>query len=163
MKQIGSWKRNLFYHLFVWLILFAGWYYFRAGDFPMRSLALEVTAVKVAALAVLVYLTNYLLIPKLLYQKKYTLFTFVFLLGVGAVGALKIIVIEKMLTPYFGAAALFSDIKERIYDNIIPLLLLTSTGAAMKLVLDYVQSQRRLLEISREKAETELKFLKSQI
>lgn len=163
MKQPGSWKKNLFYHLLVWLILFAGWYYFRAGDFPLQTLAIKVTAVKVFALAGLVYLTNYLFIPKLLYQKKYFLFVFLFLLAVGTVGALKIIVNVDLLVPYFGGAAIFSDIKERVYDNIIPLLLLTSTGAAIKLVVDYIQTQRRLLEISREKAETELKFLKSQI
>jgi two-component system LytT family sensor kinase len=163
MQQPRSWQRNLFYHFLVWLILFAGWYYFRAGDFPLRSLALKVTAVKIGALALLVYLTNYVLIPKLLYQKKYFLFGSLFLIAVAGIGALKIVVNEKLLTPYFGGSAVFSDIKERVYDNIIPLLLLTSTGAAIKLVMDYVQTQRRLLEISREKAETELKFLKSQI
>jgi LytS/YehU family sensor histidine kinase len=41
--------------------------------------------------------------------------------------------------------------------------LLVSTGAAFKLLIDYARAQRRLGEMAREKAETELNFLKSQI
>jgi LytS/YehU family sensor histidine kinase len=41
--------------------------------------------------------------------------------------------------------------------------LLVTTGAACRLIKDYLKSQRRLNEIAQEKAQTELKFLKSQI
>jgi LytS/YehU family sensor histidine kinase len=53
--------------------------------------------------------------------------------------------------------------KPVFYDNVIPHFLLVSTGAAIKLMKDYIQSQKRLSQVSLEKAETELKFLKSQI
>jgi LytS/YehU family sensor histidine kinase len=55
------------------------------------------------------------------------------------------------------------DFKERVYDNVIPHLLLVSTGAAFKLLVDYAKAQRRLGEMAKEKAEAELNFLKSQI
>jgi len=157
-----SWKYKV-YHLLVWSLLFAGWYFFRVNDFPNHLLALEVTSVKIIALALLVYTTNYLLIPKLLYRKKYFAFAIIYLLLIFFIGLLKIDVNERLLSPFFSAADVFTDFRERVYDNIIPLFLLTSTGAAIKLVADYVQSQRRLAAISKEKAETELKFLKSQI
>jgi LytS/YehU family sensor histidine kinase len=53
--------------------------------------------------------------------------------------------------------------KVRVYDNVIPHFLLVSTGAAIKLLIDYAGVQRRLGEMAKEKAETELNFLKSQI
>ncbi len=149
--------------LLLWAALFAGWYFFRAGDFPDHIVAIKVTTVKIVALALLVYITNYLLIPKLLYKKKYVLFACVYLSFIFLVGLLKIYVNEKLLSHFFQGVNIFSDFRERVYDNIIPLFLLTSTGAATKLVFDYVQSQRRLAAISQEKSETELKFLKSQI
>ncbi|WP_315822975.1 sensor histidine kinase [Paraflavitalea speifideaquila] len=57
----------------------------------------------------------------------------------------------------------FTDPKRRFYDNVIPHILLVSTGAAFKLLMDYARAQRRLGEVSKEKAEAELNFLKSQI
>ncbi len=151
------------YHLLAWAALFAGWYYFRVGDFPNQFLAIEITLVKILSLAILVYSTNYFLIPRLLYKKKYVLFGLLYLVWIFLIGSLKVFVNEKLLSPYFRAAAVFSDFKERIYDNIIPLFLLTSTAATIKLLVDFVKSQRKLTEISKEKSETELKFLKSQI
>ncbi len=152
-----------FYHLFLWGLLFGGWYFFRIADFPNALVAVKITLVKVLTLALLVYLTNYLLIPNLLYKKKYTIFGILYLSLIFGVGLLKIYINEKFLAAYFKGIDVFSDFKERVYDNIIPLFLLTTTGAAIKLVSDHLISQRRLSEISKEKAETELKFLKSQI
>jgi LytS/YehU family sensor histidine kinase len=57
----------------------------------------------------------------------------------------------------------FDDFKERVYDNLIPLFLLVTSGAAAKVVMDYLVSEKRLAVISREKAETELRYLRSQI
>jgi len=50
-----------------------------------------------------------------------------------------------------------------MYDNTIPHFLLVSTGVAFKLLLDHAKAQKRIGEIAKEKAETELNFLKSQI
>jgi len=163
MEQLKPlWKYKL-HHLIAWAVLFYGWYFFRVQDFPNATVALKITMVKIIALAILVYTTNYLLIPKLLHRKRYFLFAFIYLSFIFLVGILKIYVNERLLSPFFHGIDVFSDFRERIYDNIIPLFLLTSTGAALKLLTDYVKTQRRLAAISQEKAETELKFLKSQI
>jgi two-component system LytT family sensor kinase len=55
------------------------------------------------------------------------------------------------------------DIKGRIYDNVIPHFFLVIAGVAIKLLSDYIRMQKKLVEVAKEKAETELSFLKSQI
>ena len=162
MAKTSTWVRAAGYHLLAWASLFGGWYYFRVGDFPNQQLAVEITLVKILSLAILVYSTNYFLIPRLLSRKYHSLWNGI-LCMVFLIGSLKVYVNEKLLSPYFRAMEVFSDFKERIYDNIIPLFLLTSTAATIKLLVDFVKSQRKLTEISKEKSETELKFLKSQI
>ena len=153
--------RYKLHHLLFWSLFFGGWYYFRAADFPDN--AFSITLVKVAVLAFLTYFTNYLLIPKLLYRKKYLAFISIYLITIFTFGMLKLSIIIQMVYPDMNVFEVFDNFKVRVYDNIIPLFLLVSTGAAARLIKDYLQTQRRLNEIAKEKAETELKFLKSQI
>ena len=148
------------HHLLIWGLLFAGWYYFREKDFPSRTIALQATAIKVGILAILIYATNYILIPKLLYRKKYWLFFPIYLAMTIGVGLLKLKIIMAIVYPGWPA---FANFKTRFYDNIIPVILLVTTGATVQLIVDYLKTQRRLAETAKEKAETELKFLKSQI
>ena len=148
------------HHILVWVMLFAGWYYFRAKDFPTEELAIQVTAIKVTVLAFLIYTTNYLLIPKLLYRKKYWQFFTIYLIFTIGIGMVKLKIIMALVYPGLEP---FANFKTRFYDNIIPVFLLVTAGAAWRLINDYLQSQRRLTEIAQEKAQTELKFLKSQI
>lgn len=118
--------------------------------------------VKVVDLAILVYVTNYILIPQLLYKKKYVLFGVSYVLIVFGFSILKMYVEGQLLN----RPDLFNfstNLKLRIYDNIIPHFLLVSTGAAFKIMMDYGKAQRKLGEMAKEKAETELNFLKSQI
>lgn len=74
MKWWQTFVKYKLYHLLGWAALFGGWYFFRAKDFPSQQLAVQATAIKVVVLALLVYTTNYLLIPTLLYKKKYIQF-----------------------------------------------------------------------------------------
>jgi two-component system, LytTR family, sensor kinase len=160
MKAWKTVQKYKLHHILVWGGLFCGWYFFRAKDFPGNQIALQVTGIKVAILALLVYFTNYFLIPRLLYKKKYWQFFSVYTILIFGMGLLKLRIIIELVYP---GANLFDNFKTRFYDNIIPLFLLVTTGAATKLISDYLQTQRRLNEIAREKAETELKYLKSQI
>jgi two-component system, LytTR family, sensor kinase len=157
LKQAYKYKLH---HLLVWALLFAGWYYFRAKDFPGTRIALEVTAIKIMVLAALTYFSSYVLVPKLLYRKKYLLFSVIYVVVIFSAGLLKLSIIIHLIYP---RTSPFDNFKTRVYDNIIPLFLLVSTGVAFRLIRDYLVSQRRLTEIAKEKAETELKFLKSQI
>ena len=165
-----SWETLLKYkvhHILLWLLFFAGWYFMRFEDFPDVNAALKITLIKVLVLATLVYLSNYLLIPYFLYRKRYWAFAAIFVTIIFAFGILKIYMITQVLQPYYSHRLLvfdnFDNFKERVYDNLIPLFLLVSTGAAAKLVMVYLVAEKRLAIISKEKAETELQYLKSQV
>lgn len=138
------------------------WYFLRAEDYPTPVKAFVVTAIKVLDLALMIYVTNYLLIPKLLYRKKYFLFTVSFVVMILSSSVIKM----SILGHYLNNPILYnwsSHLKDRIYDNILPHFFLVIAGVATKLMLDYGRLQQRMAEIAKEKAEAELNFLKSQI
>lgn len=155
--------RYKFHHLLFWLLLFGGWYYFRYQDFGSKQQALIMIFIRVIDLALMVYIVNYLLIPKLLYKKMYLLFGISFFVLITVSSIFKIYLLERILYPGRPFTFFGDDFKVRIYDNVIPHFLLVSTGAAFKLLIDYAKAQRRMGEMAKEKAEAELGFLKSQI
>ncbi|MGC4034669.1 MAG: histidine kinase [Chitinophagaceae bacterium] len=154
--------RYKLYHVLFWLLLGFGWYYFRYQDFSTTTVAIKMIFVKVSDLAILVYLTNYILIPQLLYKKRYILFGILYLILVVGFSVLKMY-IEGQIMQRPDLFNLNSNLKVRVYDNVIPHFLLVSTGAAFKIMMDYARAQRRLGELAKANAETELNFLKSQI
>ena len=162
MKIAAAIRRFKLYHLIVWDAIFWLWFFFRHDDYSSNMLALNVTLLKVADLAVMVYTTNYILIPALLYKKKYVWFTVLFITLVVFTSWLKLY-IEGLLMHNPHAFDLIGNFKRNFYDNTIPHFLLVSTAAAFKLVLDYAKAQRRMGEMAKENAEAELNFLKSQI
>lgn len=111
-------------------------------------------------LALLTYLSSYLLLPKFLYRKKYLVFFTLYLSMIVVGGIIKLSIIIEIVYPGLNP---FLNLKNRIYDNIIPLFLLVTSGTAARIIKDYMQAQKRLVEIDKEKAEAELKFLKSQV
>ena len=159
MNKLSIFRRYKLDHLLGWLVLFGGWHFFRYQDYP-RDIGWLITGLKVADLALMIYITNYLLIPRLLYKKKYVLFGITFLVVVTGFSFLKMYLEGQIMDRH---ALFFNNFKGRFYDNVIPHILLVSTGAAFKLLMDYARAQRRLGEMSKEKAEAELNFLKSQI
>lgn len=161
MQNRGLLKYKI-HHLFFWLLVFGVWYTLRVDDYSSPRKAFAVTFIKVADLALMIYITNYILIPKLLYKKKYVW------LGVGFVATILICSAVKMniLGRILNNPSLYDwshDLKSRLYDNIIPHFILVIAGAAIKLMLDYGELQQRMAETAKEKAEAELNFLKSQI
>lgn len=154
-------KRFKLYHVLFWLIFFAGWHFLRYQDYSNQSISLSITAVKVIDLALMVYITNLLLIPRLLYKKQYVAFIAIYVIMIFCSSVVKLHVIARILD--ISDFSVWDDFKLRLYDNIIPHYLLVSTGAAIKLLTDYARAQKRLAEITKERAEAELKFLKSQI
>lgn len=159
MKTGGFIQRYYLHHWLGWGLLFFGWHFFRYQDYPAGK-GWYITFIKVADLALLVYLTNYLLIPRLLYKKRYVLFALLFVVLVFTCSIAKMYIEAAVLTTSFD---IWDRFKVRVYDNVIPHFLLVSTGAAIKLLTDYAKAQRRLGEMAKEKAETELNFLKSQL
>jgi LytS/YehU family sensor histidine kinase len=116
----------------------------------------------VADLALMIYITNYVLIPKLLYKKKYVWLAVSFVATILFFSAVKMNILGRILNN----PSLYNwshDVKSRLYENIIPHFILVIAGAAIKLMWDYGELQQRMAETAKEKAEAELNFLKSQI
>jgi sensor histidine kinase YesM len=159
MKTAGFIQRYNLQHWLGWGLLLLGWHFFRYQDYPAGK-GWYITLIKVADLALLVYLTNYWLIPRFLYRKRYVLFALLFVALVFSCSIGKMYIEAALLITSFD---IWDRFKVRVYDNVIPHFLLVSTGAAIKLLADYAKAQRRLGEMAKEKAEAELNFLKSQL
>lgn len=154
-------KYNL-HHVLIWLLVSGIWFMFRYDDYALPATAFKVTLIKVVDLAILVYITNYLLIPKLLYKKKYVLFALVLVAFVIGSSILKMNILGRMTNNVL--LLNWSDNwKDRVYDNMLPHFFLVLGGAAIKLMFDYTAMQGRMAVMAKEKAEAELSFLKSQI
>jgi len=150
------------HHLFIWMLIFGLWYFLRYEDYALPQTAFKVTLIKVTDLAIMVYITNYILIPKLLYKKEYFWFALAFVSMIIVSSAIKMNILGRLL----GNPTLLNltgNLKARIYDNVIPHFFLVLAGAAIKLMMDYTKMQQRMVEMAKEKAEAELSFLKSQI
>lgn len=144
------------------MLAFGIWYFFRYDGYYRRSTAVWVTLIKVVDLALMVYITNYVLLPKLLYRKKYAWFSLAFVVLVTSSSFIKMYILGRVTN----APALMNstdDLRTRIYDNVLPHFFLVIAGAFIKIMFDYSRLQQRMAETAREKAEAELNFLKSQI
>ena len=150
------------HHLIIWMLVFGLWFFLRYEDYPYEAMAFKVTVIKVADLALMVYTTNYLLIPQLLYKRRYFLFGLSFITMILISSIIKMNIIGQVTdNPYLMDFS--GNLKGRIYDNVIPHFFLVMAGAAFKLMADYNKMQQRMVEMAKEKAEAELNFLKSQI
>ena len=153
--------RYKLHHLLFWLAVGSVWFYLRYQDYSVRQNAVNVTIIKTVDLALMVYVANYILVPRLLYKKSYVLFAFSFLALVLLSSLSKMYFIGRVLNVDMFT---FSEgIKDRIYNFVIPHFFLVTAGVAFKVILDYSRIQKRLAEVAKEKAEAELNFLKSQI
>jgi two-component system LytT family sensor kinase len=162
MHNASFFLKYKLHHLFFWMLLSGLWYMLRYEDYSTQARAFKVTFIKVADLALLVYITNYLLIPKLLYKRKYLLFGLVFIVMIATSSFLKMNLIGRITNNPL-LLDLSSNLKDRIYDNVIPHFFLVIAGAAFKLMFDQISLQKKMADMAKEKAEAELNFLKSQI
>ncbi|HNU88946.1 MAG TPA: histidine kinase [Ferruginibacter sp.] len=162
MQNAAFFIRYKLHHLFFWMLVFGLWYFLRYEDYALETTAFKVTLIKVSDLALMVYLTNYLLIPQLLYKKRYLLFGAAFFCMIMISSFIKMNILGHV-TNNPSLLNLSGNWKARIYDNVIPHFFLVLSGAAFKLMMDYTRMQQRMVEMAKEKAEAELNFLKSQI
>jgi len=150
------------HHVLFWLLLFGLWFMLRYEGYITPALAFKITFIKIIDLILMVYITNYVLIPYLLYRKRYFLFTAILILMILTSSITKMYIIGQVANDpsYFDFAG---NLKSRIYDNIIPHFFLVIAGAAFKLTFDQLRLQKKIAELAKENAEAELNFLKSQI
>lgn len=146
-------------HILFWLAVAGVWFYLRYQDYVSVWQAAQVTFIKVTDLAAVVYITNLLLVPKLLYKKKYLQFSFFLITVVAAFSYIKMV----LLFPVTGQALSELNVKQAIYNNFVTQFFLVLASIAIKSAVDYIQLQKRMAEIAKEKAEAELAYLKAQI
>ncbi len=161
MQNRGLLKYKV-HHLFFWMLVFGIWYFLRYDDYRVPGRAFQVTLIKVVDLAAMIYITNYVLVPHLFYKKRYAWFVILFIVMVVTSSMTKMYVLGRIMD----APQLYSftgNLKQRVYDNVIPHFFLVIAGAAVKVMYDYSLLQQRMAETAKEKAEAELNFLKSQI
>jgi two-component system, LytTR family, sensor kinase len=162
MHNAAFFLKYKLHHVIIWMLVFGTWFLFRYDGYAMPSTAFKVTLIKVIDLAILVYFTNYFLIPKLLYKKKYFLFAVILIVLIVCSSLLKMNIIGR-ITNNPALLNISGSWKARVYDNIIPHFFLVLAGAAFKLMFDYTAMQKKMADMAKEKAEAELSFLKSQI
>ena len=150
------------HHVLFWLLLFGLWFMLRYEGYLTPALAFKITFIKIVDLMLMVYITNYVLIPYLLYKKKYFTFVLIFIAMILTSSFTKMYIIGQVANDPT-IFALGGNLKARIYDNVIPHFFLVIAGAAFKLVFDQLRLQKRIAELAKENAEAELNFLKSQI
>src|SRR5688500_14715427 len=137
-------KYNL-HHVLFWMLIAGLWFALRRHDYGTDATGMLVTLIKVADLAMLVYIINSLLLPKLFYQKKYVLFVIIFFLLIIASSLIKMQILGRILhNPFLLDFA--ANWRQNTYDNIIPHFFLVTAGAAVKLMFDYTRMQQRLAE-----------------
>lgn len=151
--------QNKWQHLLFWLVVGGVWLYLRYQDYDNISQAVLVTLVKVADLAVVIYVVNLFLVPALLYRKKYALFAAAFVGLVAVSSFVKLLLVTTVLNSSLATI----HVKEAIYNNFVTQFFLVLASIALKSAFDYIRLQKRLAEVAKEKAEAELNFLKAQI
>ncbi len=154
--------RYKLHHVILWMLVFGAWFFLKIDEYDSPSTSLLVIAIKVVDIALMIYITNYVFIPRLLYRKKYMWFALAFVSMILASSVLKMDILGH-ITHNPALYDWSKNLRTRIYDNILPHFFLVIAGAAVKLMFDYGRLQQRMAETAKEKAEAELNFLKSQI
>jgi two-component system LytT family sensor kinase len=158
-------KSRWIYHSAFWLVYFLFICAALFSAYGIRDLKfyLELMAFMPFA-AALVYFNIYILIPALLYRKKYFYYTLSLILGILAMAladqSLKEIYIHFGSTVFsytagFGIKSLFSEAVGLIY--------VTGFTTGIKLSKEWIQNQQLMKEKEKQYLETELNFLKTQI
>lgn len=155
-------ERHKLHHILVWATVFGIWYFLRYQDYSTQQKAFVVTFIKTVDLAIMIYVSNYVLVPRFLFRKKYLVFILLFITMIAISSVAKMYIIGSLLNNP-ALLNITGNIKNRLYDNVIPHFFLVTAGVAIKLMINYLRLQSKLTEVAKEKAEAELNFLKSQI
>jgi len=146
-------------HALLWLLIAGIWFYLRHQDYSSTAEAAQVTFIKVIDLAAVVYLTNLLLVPNFLYRRRYLRFALLLIAVVGAFSYIKMVLLSFVT----GGPVSNVDVKQAVYNNFVTQFFLVLASVGLKSAVDYIQLQKRMVEIAKEKAEAELAYLKAQI
>ena len=151
-NKISNQKEFLFYGVFI-IIIFL--FYSFDKNTPLIELHKISFFLNYTVSAVII---SYILFPKFVYKKKYTLFILSLIIVITLVILIEELVIEKIFFPDTRGKH-FSNIMFTLIDVIPPIIIL----AGFKLAWEATTKQRQLDELNAMVQESELEFLKSQI
>lgn len=107
-----------------------------------------------------VVLNNTVLIPRLLYKSRYWLYGFLLLSIVFATGLFEELILEKIFYPMTrGDDLTLGSIQHAAFK----IGFVVGLFSSFKLLWDYQRKQKQVSELEKQKVESELKFLKSQV
>ncbi|WP_295124139.1 sensor histidine kinase [uncultured Chitinophaga sp.] len=155
MRLFFSWKLH---HLLFWTLFFMVWMLLRFDDYPAMQPTVLAGLLKVLSLALAVYFTNYVLIPRLLYKKQYLLFGIAFIVLVLITGFAIIRLLNVILLPYILNIRKWPNatLSAQVYDVYIPLFFMVGAAAGIKFYID----RQKTLRLG---AEQELEYLRAQM
>ena len=158
-------SRYKLHHVLWWLGFFTVWVLLRIDDYPALPATIWAGVLKVTTLAVAVYFTNYVLIPRLLYKQRYAAFLAAFTALIGATGWLVIQLLNLVLQPYAALITQWPNAtwNRQLYDVYIPLFFMVGAIVGVQFYIDRLKTQHRLQSALRASAEQELQYLKAQI
>ncbi|MGE7775763.1 sensor histidine kinase [Chitinophaga sp. NPDC101104] len=165
MDILKTITRLRLHHVFFWAAFFVVWITLRIDDYPDLTPTVLAGLLKVLSLAGAVYFTNYVLIPKFLYTKRYAAFAVSFTALVAVTGFVVIRVLNMILRPYASTITHWPNatLNSQLYDVYIPLFFMVGAAAGIKFYIDQIRTVHRLQSALRAGAEQELQFLRSQI
>lgn len=153
-------SRFKIHHILFWLVYYVGWVQVYRGFYENFGDLLLVTLIYALAHASLFYLTQYLFIPRLLKRDKVYMFVLAFVvlmlvITVGMYGAISWIIgpitaFGVDMWPFMGTLALSN-------------IFMTAVLISVKGFLDYLRNVRYQEQKEKQRLESELQYLKSQV
>ena len=163
-KKIFKLSRR--HHVFFWLFYFL-LNTLRWGNYFNDYLySLKTNIIGFPVHMILVYLNIFILMPKLVFKKKY--FSFI----IAILGSLLLMVFIKFNLTYYlvseniwpeGPAVINDFTFSYAIDMMIGELYVITFVTAIKITMDWLEEQKRTAELEKMQSETELKFLRTQI
>ena len=174
-KIIGfNQKYRLAAHLLFWLLLLvvqlSSANYYNAESEPFRDTLMAVSTNLLAQLPAAYFLT-YWIVPRYIYRQKYLTAMVWFMLCAYVICVLSRLEVIHVEEPFFGKKAnpnetyteIFTDLPKLVYVYFFRIFSIAFIFMLCKLLKDQLAVQRRTLSLEKQKAEAELKLLKTQL
>ncbi|MDB5089438.1 MAG: Histidine kinase [Mucilaginibacter sp.] len=162
-------------HLLFWMILLliqlSSSSYYNAADQIPFSHDLIGDGTNLVAQIPAAYFLAYFIVPQFVYKQKYLAAFIYFMLAAYVICALSRVEVIHFEEPFFGRkhnpketyTEIFTDIPKLAYVYFFRIFSVAFVFMFLKLLKDQLIIQKRTLSLEKEKAETELKLLKSQL
>jgi len=117
------------------------------------------------------YILTYLVVPLFFYRKRYVMGVAAFLASSYAICVIARIIIVKICEPLAGIPPkafetypeILTDLPKLLYDYFFQIFAFAFVFMCLKVLKDQLEIQKRTLTLEKQKAETELKLLKTQL